>query len=304
MDNILLRSPFYINKKDATAETATLSLTLNGTQRYTLTKNTNSTGDVLFEISELSRDYLEVYFYGSYLPVTIDISTTVTFYDANGVSVSSSIDNFVGFDGYGEFKEGKNPKILPGALLQSNTTVYIPENKSGFIPTESSNDVLYNQFTGVQSGNVTFGSHTITIKRICEPKYSPIKITFVNKFGVLQDIWFFKKTVESLNTTKSTFKRNILTSSGSYNTFTHSKRTLNVVGNEVFTSNTGFIDERMNDVFKELMLSEQVWATIESIVHPIVVTSNQLQYKTSLNNKLINFTIDFEYAYDTINNIR
>jgi len=304
MENILIRSPYYINDSYAGAVTANLSLSLDGVERYSLTKNTDTQGGVTFEISELSRDYLEVEFYGSYLSITMDISAVLTFFDSENAILESNTYPFTGFDGYGEFKDGSNPTIFSGALLQSNTQIYLPDNTTSRVATELSNDILYNTITPTAEGNVTVGTHTIKVNRICEPKYDPIKMTFVNKFGVLQDLWFFKKTVKRLNTSRDSFKRNILTAQGQYNTFKHVKRTLNIIGNEVFTSNTGFVSEEMNEVFKELMLSEQAWATIDGIVHPIVITSSELQYKTSLNDKLTNLTIDFEYAYDTINNIR
>ena len=304
MENILIRSPYYINDSYAGAVTANLSLSLDGVERYSLTKNTDTQGGVTFEISELSRDYLEVEFYGSYLSVTMGISAVLTFFDEDNNALESTTYPFRGFDGYGEFKDGPNPTISSGALLQSNTQIYLPDDTTGRVATELSNDILYNTITPTAEGNIAVGTHTIKVNRICEPKYDPIKMTFVNKFGVLQDLWFFKKTVKRLNTSRDSFKRNILTAQGQYNTFKHVKRTLNIIGNEVFTSNTGFVSEEMNEVFKELMLSEQAWATIDGIVHPIVITSSELQYKTSLNDKLTNLTIDFEYAYDTINNIR
>jgi len=304
MENILIRSPYYINDSYPGAVTANLSLSLDGTERYSLTKNTDTQGGVTFEISELSRDYLEVQFYGSYLPVIMEISAVLTFLNSENAILESTTYDFVGFDGYGEFKDGSNPTILSGQLLQSNTQIYLPDSTVGRVAIELSNDILYNTIVPTAEGNITVGTHTIKVNRICEPKYDPIKMTFVNKFGVLQDLWFFKKTVKRLNTSRDTFKRNILTAQGQYNTFKHVKRTINIIGNELFTSNTGFVSEEMNDVFKELMLSEQVWATIDGIVHPIAITSSELQYKTSLNDKLTNLTIDFEYAYDTINNIR
>ena len=305
MANILLRSPYYLRPNGVSGATsANLSLSLDGTERYTLSKDTDSQGTVIFEISELSRDYLEVYFYGSYLPVTVDISAVITFLDSENAPLSSVVYSHTGFDGYGEFKDGSNPTISSNTLLQSNTKIYLPDNTQGKVATESNNDILYNTITSTTKGNVTVGTHTINVNRVCEPKYSPIKITFVNRFGALQDLWFFKKTVESLSVRRDSFKRNILTSGGQYNTFKHAKRTLNVIGNEKFTCNSGFVDEQMNEVFKQLMLSEQIWATISGIVHPVDVVSSELQYKTSLNDKLINFTVDFEYAYDTINNIR
>jgi len=302
--NIRLRSPYYIFKTEAGSKMAELTLTIGGELKYTLTKNTDSQGNVLFEISELSRDFIDVTFYGSYLPVTIQIVAQIKFYDENDVLLNTFTDNLFGFDGFGEFKDGSNPIISSGALLQSNTEIYLPENTQGRVAIESSNDISYNTITPSAEGNVTIGTHTIKVNRVCEAKYNPMKVTFVNKFGVLQDVWFFKKTVESINIQKDKFKRNILTSSGQYSVFKHSQTVLNTTANELFKSNTGFVNESMNEVFKELMLSERVWATIDGIVYPIAVNNSQLQYKTSLNDKLINYTIEFEYAYDTINSIR
>ena len=304
MANIRLRSPYYIYKTEAGAVKATLDLSINGTVEYTITKTPDSSGNALFEISELARDFIDVNFYGTYLPITLDIVSTIKFYNSNDTVIRTFVETDYGFDGYGEFKDGSNPKILSNALLQSNTQIYLPENITGKVAIESNSDILYNTINSTAVGDVTVGNHTIKVNRICEPKYSPIKVTFVNKFGALQDIWFFKKTTESLNVNKNNFKKNILTSTGSYSVFKHTENVLNTTAREAFTSNTGFVDELMNEPIKELMLSEKVWATIEGIVNPVIVKNTQLQYKTSLNDKLINYTIDFEYAYDTINSIR
>ena len=304
MANIRLRSPYYIYKTEAGAVKATLDLSINGTVEYTITKTPDSSGNALFEISELARDFIDVNFYGTYLPITLDIVSTNKFYNSNDTVIRTFVETDYGFDGYGEFKDGSNPKILSNALLQSNTQIYLPENTTGKVAIESNSDILYNTINSTAVGNVTVGNHTIKVNRICEPKYSPIKVTFVNKFGALQDVWFFKKTTESLNVNKNNFKKNILTSTGSYSVFKHTENVLNTIAREAFTSNTGFVDELMNEPIKELMLSEKVWATIEGIVNPVIVKNTQLQYKTSLNDKLINYTIDFEYAYDTINSIR
>jgi hypothetical protein len=60
----------------------------------------------------------------------------------------------------------------------------------------------------------------------------------------------------------------------------------------------------MNEPMKQLMLSEQMWATIDNNVIPINITNSDFTYKTSVNDKLINYTMEFEYAFDAINNIR
>ena len=152
------------------------------------------------------------------------------------------------------------------------------------------------------------GVDIVKIISICEPKYTPYKVTFINKFGALQDMYFFKKSVESISTTQETYKRSTMDLvSLSYSTSTHQAATFNKNGNERITMNTGFVSEDYNEVIRQLLLSEQVWMTKltdEELVLPLNVVSNSLTYKTNVNDKLIEYTLDFEYAYDKINNIR
>lgn len=143
----------------------------------------------------------------------------------------------------------------------------------------------------------------LTVQNISECKFEPYKVTFVNKYGALQDIWFFKRTNEVLSTTKESFKRNII-ASGTYDISRHQQKILTKNGNEKLTLNTGFYPESYNEVFKQMQLSEDCWIEINSQTLPVNVSSSSLNYKTHLNDKLINYTIEIEFAFDTINNIR
>ena len=143
----------------------------------------------------------------------------------------------------------------------------------------------------------------LTVENVEECKFDPYKITFVNKFGALQDLWFFKRTNEVLSTKTEKFKRNIVVG-GSYDTSRHQQKILTKNGSEKLTLNTGFYPEEYNDVFKQMQLSEDCWIEINSQTLPINVSSSSLNYKTHLNDKLINYTIEVEFAFDAINNIR
>jgi len=147
------------------------------------------------------------------------------------------------------------------------------------------------------------GVTKITVDNICETKFTPYKVTFINKFGALQDIWFFKRSNETLTTSQEEFKRNTIVD-GSYSISKHQNKILTKQGSERLTLNTGFYPEEYNEVFKEMQLSEDCWIEINNQTLPINIASNTLDYKTHLNDKLINYTIEVEYAYDTINNIR
>ena len=81
------------------------------------------------------------------------------------------------------------------------------------------------------------------------------------------------------------------------------RRKFNVNGNTKIKVSSGFVDEGNNEAFKQLLLSERVWFYINSEFIPVNVASTSLEYKTKLNDKLINYEIDFDYAYNEINNV-
>ena len=152
------------------------------------------------------------------------------------------------------------------------------------------------------------GIQTIKVNVIKECKYEPKKVTFINKFGALQDMYFFKKSKENLTIKKESYKSNIALNYGGYNSSTHVNRDFNVIGNESISLSSGFLSEEYNEVFKQLLLSEKVWLTniLETgeQVLPINVKTSNITYKTSLNDRLVEYTIEFEKSFDTINNIR
>lgn len=146
----------------------------------------------------------------------------------------------------------------------------------------------------------------VTLRKVCEPKYTPMNIIFYNKFGAMQNLWFFKKSVSMIEVSSDMFKRNIVdfSSTPSYNTSKHQIKSFNVNAKESLMLNTGFLPENFNEVIKQLIMSEEVWIDNGSQVLPVKVKTSSLELKTSVNNKLIDYTLEFDYAYDKINNIR
>ena len=143
----------------------------------------------------------------------------------------------------------------------------------------------------------------VKIEEIEECKHNPYKVTFINKFGALQDLWFFKRANLSLSTKKEEYTANTM-SNGSYSINQASKTIFNKRGTEMLKLNTGFYPESYNEIFRQLSLSEEVWIKYEGETLPIIVKTSSLNYKTSINDKLINYTMDVEFAFNKINNIR
>lgn len=144
----------------------------------------------------------------------------------------------------------------------------------------------------------------ITIEELPPSIYPYYKVTFINKFGAPQDVWFTGKSDIKLKTTQTnTFKKNILTND-SYNISDHSNETQSKNGIESISLSTGFLDEGHNEVFRQMLLSKYSWVEIDGNTLPITITDSSLSYKTIANDKLIVFSIKADFSFNTINDIR
>ena len=148
----------------------------------------------------------------------------------------------------------------------------------------------------------------ITLKKVSECKFSPLNIIFYNKYGALQNMWFFKKSMKDIAVKAEKFKNNILdletgATAPSYAITKHEEKQFLVNARESVTVNTGFYPEDHNEIVRQKMLAELVWADDLTNVLPINLKSNTLRFKKSVNDKLISYTVQYDYAFDKINNI-
>jgi len=389
---INLRSPYYIKVSKTGLTSVTLKLYIYtgtfranasvvvGTLRYSITKKPLGTNAfVVYEVSELIRDYLEIEFDGSYDSdvVWINAIPTVTGGSGNINVTPDNANGFVGLDGYGYFEQGANPTLSTN-LLQSNRTIFALDDNlfrvpvfvqgtnsvsllyKGEVKTEidltsasvvkTSEQIRYISANSTNSGDVDYdgfvdrvisaggtfegstclddflsefsvelidevyvssdsGTEIVKIITLEECKYTPIKVTFVNKFGAIQDLIFFKKSTDSTVVKGEEFKSAVFNQSSlTYKTYQHQRTQFMVQGNDSISMNTGFINDDYNQVVEELMLSEQVWATFitdtQELVRPLVPKTKSLTFKTTLNDNLVDYAIDFDIANDKINNIR
>ena len=203
------------------------------------------------------------------------------------------------WEAYDDFWNGSN---IPTIEITDNGN---SNQKIQYIVIDSQS-IASNAITIITSG-INPSETIISLVEVCEPKYTPLNVIFFNKFGALQNIWMFKKSQTSINITSESYKRNILNTDTvlpSYSTTSHQMKTFNANGNESISMNTGYVSEDYNDVIRQLLLSEEVWVDNGTQVLPIKPNTNSLTFKNSVNDKLINYTVEFNYAYDKINNIR
>jgi hypothetical protein len=138
-----------------------------------------------------------------------------------------------------------------------------------------------------------------TYKIICEPKYTPYQIAFVNRYGVADFITFFKRSDERGNFTQNTYQKSIYNDGfttpslevGKYNSF-------NVNSRNSLTLNTGFVDQDYDETIKDILMSEYVAVLDGSNWVSVVPDRGTIEYQKHVNQKLINYTLTFTYAFD------
>lgn len=144
--------------------------------------------------------------------------------------------------------------------------------------------------------------------KLCEPKFTPIRISSYNKYGAMEDIWTSKKSSKSIKSSSSSYKRSILKDgpwpSLTYSTTQHTDRRFDVTGKESITVNTDLYTEDINESITQLLLSERVWLEEEKQVLPATLKTESVEKKTSVKDKMVQYTFDFEYAFDKIQNVR
>lgn len=340
MANISLRSPQYKNLvAPSNANSVRCQLLTGGNVVYTLIKNNPAANEnVQFEVAELMRDYINVTYATSYAPPTVQFTTQIRAYTGlNGTGSSVASVNFsdLGFESYGKFEEGSNPIILPTTTKQYmiapvpngvDSSLTNPRFKI-FLPYGIATTVYYQQATTstiVQQaisptdtvvGNVGGNPVVLVIDRIDCTKYgNGVKIIFINKYGVQQDLWFFLKQTKSLNRTNEKFKSNTIeygtNAPATYSITNAPNKIFNTQGKQSHTLSSGFYPEYANEFFEQLLLSEYVWMEKPSTTGganyqiPVTVKTSNIDFKTSVNDRLIQYTMQFEEAFDYINNIR
>ena len=334
MANIALRNPQF--KSIAIPSTGFLStvckVTIDGTLRYTLTKNVQPSTTINFDIAELARDYIEIAYQSNYVPQTVAIQTILTNYSGLNGTGSPSLTNEqyddIGFEAYGIFEEEINPEVpfgrsLPTYLIPPDNnniplatpafTILAPNNVGGrLISLSSLNTITATPYTGSDT-SVTSDGIVCNIKRIDCTKYGEgNKIIYINKYGVQQDLWFFLKETKNLARTNEGYKSNTITypsgSSATYNIQNAPNKVFNTQAKQTHSLSSGYYPEFANEQFEELLLSEYVWmSTIKkgnAVIIPVKVKTSTVAFKTSVNDRLIEYTIEFEEAFDYINNIR
>jgi hypothetical protein len=246
------------------------------------------------------------------------------------VQVGSTQTHF-GVDGFGYYEEGYNP-ALGNYLLSSGTYTYNYDLSGEYgwltLYTGSGNSAKYtNLATGATTttglatnewrdiprvlstyaavGNkleIIDGSAAVLFTATFQPKeeckYTPVQLDFVNKFGAWQREWFFKTSNDSLGIENTEYNL-MQTRYPNYSTLEGQRAVFNANGKKMIRVNTDWVSESFKEVIQQLMLSERILINKK----PAKLNTKNTELFKSINTKLINYQLEFEFAYDVINSV-
>jgi len=234
------------------------------------------------------------------------------------------------FDGYGYYNDGANPNLFYAHMSPVDSYYYLDgTGNTGHITIESAYGYLIkytNLNTGATQTSSLYTSNvndwakvwptylndgnkveilngstiewTATFRPKDECKYIPVRCDFVNKFGAWQTEWFFKASNKSISVENTEY--NLMPQIyPSYNVQEGQRRTFNTNGKEQIKVNTDWVNESYSEVIKQLMLSERILLDKS----PVKINTKSTELFKSINTHMINYQLDFEYAYDTINSV-
>jgi hypothetical protein len=146
-------------------------------------------------------------------------------------------------------------------------------------------------------GNDDKVAHNFTV--LCEPKYTPYLMQFVNKYGVSDYITFFKRSDESGSFTQDQYQKSIYADAFTDVDYNNGKyQSFNINSRNTLTLNTGFVDESYGSIVEEIMMSEKVAIYEGEHWVSVVPQRGSVNYLKSVNDGLINYTLSFTYAFD------
>lgn len=249
-------------------------------------------------------------------------------------------DTYKAFDGFGYYEEGYNPTLTYDILRQEGTYTYAYDStinpssnadyRAGFVMVQSGNlykakytnlvtaatftqSLTNNQLTDVMCVYPNYYAYgnkleildttntviwTSTFKPNLNCKYVPVVCDFVNQFGCWERTWFYAASNDTFNV-ENTEYNNMQSSFANYSTLEGQRRMFNTNGKKSIKVNTDWVNENYNDLLKQLMLSERI--IINN--YPAKINTKSTELFKQVNTKMINYQIEFEFAYDVINSV-
>jgi hypothetical protein len=343
MANIFARSPYLIRIAETTptpqngskVELFLANGSFTGSPQYTLSKLIPATNNVetLYDISPYIREYIRfascalIQSTGTVTnPTNERVNVRVKRYKLVGVTYTLlDTTDYIAFDGYSYYEDGYN--FDNGNIgLDAGTYYYNPTSDAGKIRITNcavvyktlsntiveiiTGDATTRDIRRVRNPNSTEGNiveiydgsgalvRTFTFRAIEECKYTPVIIDFINKYGAWHREFFFKASNDNFSIENTEYNL-MQTNSFNYNVKEGQRKVFNANGKKSVKVNTGWVNESWKEVLKQIMLSERILIDDK----PAKINSKSTELFKHINTKQINYSLEFEFAYDVINSV-
>lgn len=307
---------------------------------YTLSKKIPATNNpaTYYDISPFIQEYIENYMPTN--PMQINSTPATEWCNVMVKRFKKISTSFIqigfpvyhyGVNGYGEYFDGSNPdfgRFLKLVYQENEYNPVEPYNSitvlgtagdfveyvdiiSGFIQTQfitssGFKDIALVHPAWAYSGNYfqykdQFGNLLYEQKMVPREwcKYEPVRCDFINKLGGWETTWFYARTNENMSKTASRYN-SLMDASLNYNPTKGTKKTYNTNGSKGLTVNTDWVEEEYKLIIEQLLMSERILLNGKT---PVTLTTNSVELFRSIDTKMINYQLSFDYAFNYINDV-
>lgn len=141
--------------------------------------------------------------------------------------------------------------------------------------------------------------YTLYFRPKSECRYTPIQCDFINKFGAWQRTWFFKASQDTFEINQKNYNVMSTYSYPDYKTYFGQSKSFNTNAKESIKVNTDWVEENYKEVIKQLMMSEMILLDGK----PVILNTKSVELFKHINQKTINYQLEFNYAYNFANNV-
>jgi hypothetical protein len=149
------------------------------------------------------------------------------------------------------------------------------------------------------SGSVALGT-PVYYEVVCQQKYPNVRLKWKNRYGQFDWFSFYMVNKQSFSTEKRSYQPQLGTWSGptlSYNQSDSSNLNYIADSKQSIQINTDWVDESYNDIFKQLLVSEEIyWVKSATDLLPLTISTNNVTFKTGVVDKVIQYTFDLDFG--------
>lgn len=238
-----------------------------------------------------------------YWPMMTDGPATQSVYDNNkgqmGAFVGDIGDNIATQIIYSGSNDTINTVALPNSANTSGQIANFP------IGIEESNFPLSGDlewYTVQAKTTTTLLGSPIRFEVICEKKYPNVRLKWKNRFGQFDFHNFNLVSREAFSTRIKTFQRQIgswAQPTLSYENYDSATQNYSADSTQTLTVNSDYITEDYNEILKQLLVSDEIYWMYDEAgddLRPITITTNSINFKTNVVDKLIQYSFDFQYG--------